>query len=152
MFTAKYHNYLIIIYVCNKVWIIIEYLAIFDMFSLNFIFYQIHIEYLGIRLKLVIQNNLKLHAWMLDALILQRKWRAKCFTRRKEGDKSRRYMLPTWRCWTDCVMFYITQLDIHKTVSPAASGQQHVTTTFISLLLPSGGSLADKIMQTNCID
>ena len=68
MFTAKYHNYLIIIYICNKVWIIIEYLAIFDMFSLNFIFYQIHIEYLGIRLKLVIQNNLKLHAWMLDAL------------------------------------------------------------------------------------
>ena len=31
-------------------------------------------------------------------------------------------------------MFYITQLDIHKTVSPAASGRQHVTTTFISLL------------------
>ena len=35
------------------------------------------------------------------------------------------------------VMFYITQLDIHKTVSPAVSGWQHVTTTFISLLPPS---------------
>ena len=55
-------------------------------------------------------------------------------TWRKEGDKSRHYMLPTRRCGTDCVMFYITQLDIHKTVSPAASGRQHVMTTFISLL------------------
>ena len=43
-------------------------------------------------------------------------------------------MLPTRCCGTDCVMFYITQLDIHKTVSPAASGRQHVMTTFISLL------------------
>ena len=69
MFTAKYHNLnLIIIYICNKVWIIIEYLAIFDMFSLNSFFYQIRIEYLGIRLKLVIKNNSKLHAWMYDAL------------------------------------------------------------------------------------
>ena len=51
MFTAKYHNYLIMIYICNKVWIIIEYLAIFDMFSLNFTFYQICIEYPGIWLK-----------------------------------------------------------------------------------------------------
>ena len=55
-------------------------------------------------------------------------------TRWKEGDKSHRYVLPTRRCGTDCVMFYITQLDIHKTVSPAASGRQHVMTTFISLL------------------
>ena len=64
-------------------------------------------------------------------------YKASHFTRRKEGDKSRLYVLPTRRCGTDCVMFFITQLDIHKTVSPAASGQQLVTTTFISLLPPS---------------
>ena len=46
-------------------------------------------------------------------------------------------MLRTWHCGTDCVVFYTTQLDIHNSVSPEASGLQHVTTTFKFCCFPS---------------
>ena len=55
-------------------------------------------------------------------------------TQRKEGDKSRRYVLPTRRCGTDCLMYIKLCYVEHNTVSPAASGRQHIMTTFISLL------------------
>ena len=51
--------------------------------------------------------------------------------------KRRHYVLRTWRCGTDWVVYIKLCYVEHNTVSPAASGLQHVTPTFKFCSFPS---------------